>query len=583
MELLTIAVLAVLLVVFVETVAPKLGVAGPLILVALGILVSLIPAVPEFHIEPEVVLGGILPPLLYSAAVKTPTMEFRRDLRTIGFFAAPLVIASAVAIGVFLHWIIPGLPLGIGIAVGAVVSPTDAVATGIVKNSGASTRVLSVLEGEALLNDATALVLLRSALATVAAGFSFWQVSADFLWAVAVAVGIGVMVGKANVAIRERIPNIAGNVAFSLAVPFVASIPAEHLRGSGLVAAVVAGLITGYSLPRRIPSQTRITSFAVWNTVNLLLESAVFLMMGLMLRTLIDDVLASTDQVPNAVWLGVAAVNIVIAIRAIFVATALVYLHRRGMAIRRRHARFREFRQKVEAAGVGISTTTQRGRPPGPSRWERLHRLVERRASDLDYLAGEHFDAKDGAVLVWAGMRGTITVAAALSLPTGTPHRSLLILIAYFVAAGTLLVQGATLPALIRMLRMRPRPLAGLASQLADVRSQLGSAALAALDERAWVHSDGTPYSPEAIEASRATVDLGVRLAHDDPSTLVHREERQLRLEVVNLERQELLRIRDRGLYPTEVIGMALSLLDAEQISIESQYLDMRLRFGEEA
>ncbi|MCO5175423.1 MAG: sodium:proton antiporter [Thermomicrobiales bacterium] len=301
MDLLPVVVIGVIAIVLITTISPKFGIAAPLILVVLGAAVGLLPFIPAIHIEPEWILGGVLPPLLYSAAVNTPTMGFRRDLWTISVFAVLLVIASAVSVGFLLTWLVPDLPLSIGIAVGAVVSPTDAVATGIVRRSGVSTRIINVLDGEALFNDATALVLLRSAIAAVAASVSLWNVATDFLYSLAIAILIGVVVGRLNVSLRSRIPDTASNVAFSLTVPFLAAIPAEHIGASGLVAAVVAGLITGQRRPKRLSSEVRIAESAVWETISHILESGIFLVMGLQLYTLIVDMRATSDQQLTAI------------------------------------------------------------------------------------------------------------------------------------------------------------------------------------------------------------------------------------------------------------------------------------------
>jgi len=176
MNLVIIAIFGVLAVVGVNALAPRLGVAAPLLLVLLGVGVSFIPRVGPIDINPELILAGILPPLLYSTAVAMPTMEFRRDFRTISVLSVVLVVVSAVVVGVIMHLLIPGLDLALGIALGAILSPTDAVATSIVRKAGVSQRIVTVLEGESLLNDASALVVLRSAVAAVGVGILFGEV-----------------------------------------------------------------------------------------------------------------------------------------------------------------------------------------------------------------------------------------------------------------------------------------------------------------------------------------------------------------------------------------------------------------------
>ena len=168
-ELLIVVVIGLLVISAAATLGPRLGFAAPLLLVVVGIGASLLPFVPEVHVEPEWILSGVLPPLLYSAAVSMPSMNFRREFTAISGLSFVLVVVSSLVVGVVFAWLVPGLGLAWGIALGAIVSPTDAVATSIVKRAGAPTRVVTILQGESLLNDATALVILRAAIAGAAA------------------------------------------------------------------------------------------------------------------------------------------------------------------------------------------------------------------------------------------------------------------------------------------------------------------------------------------------------------------------------------------------------------------------------
>lgn len=259
MEMILAAVLVVLIIAAAAVTAPRIGTASPLVLLAMGLVISLLPFTPEYVIDPEVILAGLLPPLLYSAAVNMPTMEFRRDFRAISGMSVLLVIISALGLGWVFMQLIDGLDYPLAVALGAIVSPTDAVATSIVKRLGVSPRVVTVLEGESLLNDATALVLLRSAVAATAAGLSFADIALDFAWAVLGAVVIGWLVGEVIVRIRSRIKDVAVSTAISFTVPFLAFIPAEHLEASGLVAAVTAGLVMGREQAHFLGPQQRLS------------------------------------------------------------------------------------------------------------------------------------------------------------------------------------------------------------------------------------------------------------------------------------------------------------------------------------
>ncbi|WP_203230678.1 cation:proton antiporter domain-containing protein, partial [Agromyces humi] len=232
MELLIVAVLGLLGIAAATAIGPKLGFSAPLVLVVVGILVSFLPFVPDIEVDPEWIIAGVLPPLLYSASVSMPSMEFRREFGAISGLSVALVVVSSVALGFLFWWLVPGVTLAAGIALGAIVSPTDAVATSIVKRVGVTPRVVTVLEGESLLNDATALVLLRSAIAATAATVTFWDIVGDFAFAVAVAVVIGWLVGRANLWVRSRVTDATVNTVISFTVPFLASVPSEALGAS---------------------------------------------------------------------------------------------------------------------------------------------------------------------------------------------------------------------------------------------------------------------------------------------------------------------------------------------------------------
>ena len=575
MGLLEIALIGIVAVVAVNVIAPKIKIASPLLLVLLGIAISFLPVVAPVEIEPEWILGGVLPPLLYSAAVNMPTMDFRRDLRTISAFSVLLVIGSAVAIGYVMSRLIPGIDLATGIALGAILSPTDAVATSIVRRAGVSSRLVTVLEGESLLNDGAALVLLRSATAATAL-LSAGEVAVDFVWAVVVAVVIGFAIGRLNLVIRSRISNSTSSVAISLVVPFFAYLPAERLDASGLVAAVVAGLVTGHGSPKYLRPQDRLTTEAVWRTLEMLLESAVFLVMGLELYGLVVEVHDEHGSVRSAIVLGVLAAALVIVIRAAFVAPSLWLLHRRGRrdpAVRERIATIRDQLESGELPPLPRDPTedTTEFQLRVSDRSERISTHLTRRLADLDYLAAQSFGWREGIVLVWAGMRGAVTLAAAQSLPADTSQRALLILIAFVVAAGTLIVQGGTLGWLVGILGLTKSNPAEHQAQLFELRRELGDLLTDRLNESDLTKPDGTPFSPLAVDWARRII-AALATADDQRGADgedLRSERGQLRLALIELQRAELLRIRDLGTYPSSVLEDTLSQLDADQLSLE--------------
>ena len=586
MSLGLVAIIGVLLVVTVTALAPKVGIAPPLLLVGMGFAAGLLPFVDAVNVPPEWVLAGVLPPLLYSSAVNTPAMEFRRDFRLISAFSVTLVAATAVVIGVVLTALVPGLPLGIGIALGAIISPTDAVATAIVRRAGISPRIVTVLEGESMLNDATALVLLRSAIAAAAVSVSLWQVVGEFVWAVVAAIVIGYAVGKLNLLVRSRINHVTANVALSLVVPFIAYLPAERLGASGLVAAVTAGLVTGHGAASKLGAEDRLAERAVWRTVELLLESAVFLLVGLELPDLAADLLERGGSLAQAALLAVVAATIAIALRACFVAWSVWTLARRN----RRHPAVREHLTQMQdelAEGqlpqLGnpdrsprkerrVRWLSKRAESDGPSTEARLGRwqqLVSRRLADIDYLAAEQFGWREGVILVAAGMRGAVTIAAAQSLPEGTQSRSLLILAATFVAVGTLVIQGGSLGWLATRLGLSGRGGDGDPDQWAALQADLARAAV----ERLSGKLEG--YAPDMVERVRERLkripgaDEEGAFQPTDASRERSAKYRKLRLALIEAQREELIAIRDLGTYPSGMLDTALAQLDAEQLGIE--------------
>jgi monovalent cation/hydrogen antiporter len=536
-EILVVLVAGLLLIAAATTLGRRLRVAPPLVLTAVGVLLALLPFVPNVEIEPELILVAVLPPLLYSAAVSMPPMEFRREFSAIGGLSVVLVIATSVALGAFFAAVVPHLGLAWGIALGAIISPTDAVATSIVKQAPVPRRVVSMLEGESLLNDATALVLLRTAIAGVAAAFSFWEVVGDLLYAAALAVGIGYVVGRLILALRARVSDATVNTVLSFTAPFIAALPAEHLGASGLVAAVAAGLVTGRRAPRVLSPRHRLSDVQNWRTIELVLEGAIFLTMGLQLATILEDVEREHAGVAGAVGLGALALALVLLVRAAYVTPLLAGLRRRaerGRQIQPQMARIHEALVDPERAPAALRRLeSQRS---GRWRWVRLDLArfttrLRRSLADIEYFLQAPLGWREGSVVVWAGMRGAITVAAAQTLPADTPRRPQLILVAFVVAALSLLVQGGTLGAVVRWIR---------------------------------------PATPDPQHARDEHERLMHLLASVELEPAV-RSWKQERLALIDARRRLLLDARDDGTFDAESLEAALMNLDAEQLGLEVQ------------
>jgi len=394
----------------VAAVARRKGWPVPLVIVAVGLAVSFIPGVPHFEVEPELLLGVALPPLLYSASTSSSYQDLRSSLHSITRLGVGLVLVSAFAVAGAVVLFFPDIPFAAALVLGAVVAPPDAVSAAAVgKRLGLPRRVMTVLTGESLINDATSLTLYKVALAGVAGGA--WTLSAGLkVFAVAVIVGVGVGLVIGFVAHRVRLaladPPIA--TLLGLVVPFASYWLAEELSGSGVLAVVAAGLYLGHH-SIEAGYATRLEEEPLWGTIDLALETLTFALIGVQLKWLIGDVLESDQGLAHALLVSAAVFAVVVLIRPVY---------------------------------VFATSWMDRIRLPGSPRPEN------------DTLTGS-----EATVVSWAGMRGVVTLAAAAAIPKvlggeSFPEHASIQLAAYAVAIGTLLVQGTTLPWLIRRLRV---------------------------------------------------------------------------------------------------------------------------------
>lgn len=565
---LLVVIAGVLVIAAATAIGPRIGIAGPLILVLLGIGVGLLPWVPPIEVDPEIILVGVLPPLLYSAAVRVPAIEFRRDFRPIAGLSVILVLLTALALGFVFHALIPGLDILLAIALGAILSPTDAVATSIVKRLGISRRVITLLDGESLLNDATSLVILRTMVAAAAIGAaSAGDLIVGFLWGVLVASIVGGIVGWLTMRLRAVISHSAANTAVGFVVPFAAYIPTEYLGGSGLVAAVVAGIVTGQGAARRFTAEQRLSDELNWRTVELVLEGGVFLVMGLELKQILDANVQSDHGIWQGVWLAVIALGIVLLMRAAWVSFLLWLQARRARESNRR---------RLERAEDVIDRVADP--PPSDddvSRLERMHERVQERRmtrmrarvarafADLDYYQATPLGWKHGAIIVWAGMRGVVTLAAAQTLPRDTPDRPLLVFVAFLVAVGSLVVQGSTLPWLVRLLRLRDGDDAVDRDDQRRLAGELRAAAASVLTTDPPRRRDGTPFPDGVLQrvAARLTA------PPDDTGTLEN-DLLEVRLVMIEAMRMRLGELASGGAYSTPALRQALAELDADELSL---------------
>lgn len=546
-ELLVVIVIGLVVIAAATVVGPRLGIASPLVLVAIGVAASFLTVFGSVHIEPELILAGVLPPLLYSSAVSMPAMNFRREFGAIGGLSVILVVGSALVLGLFFMLVIPGLGFAWGVALGAIVSPTDAVATSIIKRMPVSKRVVAILDGESLLNDATALVILRTAIVATAASFSVWGAIGTFAYSVAVAVVIGGLVGWLNLAVRRRVTDPTVNTVLSFTVPFVAAVPAELLGASGLVAAVVAGLVTGIRAPRELSPQNRLSDAQNWRTVELVLEGAVFLTMGLQMKSIVMNVQDDHAGVGTAVLIATGALLLTIMVRAAYVAPLLAVLAARARGFDKTQAQMLGLQERMTSP-EGKQETFKEVRPrrrPSERDLDRFARRITYAIADIEYFRREPLGWREGTVVVWAGMRGAVTVAAAQSLPEDTPQRSVLVLVAFAVAALSLLVQGGTIGPLIRMITPKVDQAA------VDEGNEVERSRLMDLIRTS---AESVPEAPGP---------------EGEPTRAERLVARNHQLAVIAAQRSALLDARDNGTFDADVLTTALANLDATQIALE--------------
>ncbi len=383
--------------------ARTFGLLSSLLLMAVGIVASFLPFIPEVSLSPDVVLLGLLPPLLYAAAITTSLVDLKANRVAILGLSVGLILFTATGVGIA-AWLMLPIPFAVAFALGAVVAPPDAVAaTAVARSSNLPRRVVTVLEGESLLNDATALVALSTALAASGlasdrGSVSFASVAGEFVWAAAAGVGIGWAVYAVLGYTRRRTTDPVAETAISFLAPFAAYLPAELVHASGVLSVVTTGLLLGHRAPVLQSATSRLSERSNWASIQYLLENAVFLLIGLQANRIVTEVRADDLSILRAALVAAVVLVVVMLLRPLWIV---------------------------------------------PFRWIQ------------DQATGRHTDVRNSLVASWAGMRGVVTLAAVLLLPLTTPQRPVLLLTAMVVVTGTLLIQGTTLGRLAHALDAR--------------------------------------------------------------------------------------------------------------------------------
>jgi CPA1 family monovalent cation:H+ antiporter len=503
-----------------SVVARWVGVPYPVLLVLGGLGLGFLPGLPDVRLDPDLVLLIFLPPLLYGAAIFSSLRDLRAAIRPISLLAIGLVVLTTCSVALVAHALIDGMPWAAAFALGAVVAPTDPLAvTTIARRLGVPRGIVTIVEGESLINDGTALTLYRVAVAAAVSGsFSLWDAGLQFLGDAAGGVAVGLAVGFLVSAIRKPLDDPPVEVVISLATGYAAYLPAEGLGLSGVLAAVTAGIYMGWSAPVIASPQTRMQGWAVWEVLTFLVNAVLFVLIGLQLPVILDGLQGAQ---PFWTLIGYAA-----AVCATVVGTRLLWMYTVPFLVRMLDPRLRH--------GEGRSS------------WQ--SRLV----------------------VGWSGIRGAVSMAAALALPLDFPARDLILFLAFAVIFFTLVVQGLTLPALIRALSIEEDDEEQREEVLA--RRAAAKAALERLEEL----EDEDWTRDETVERVRALYEYRRRRfqaqADGDGSDGI--EERsaayqRLQRELFEAQRHALLRLRGERKISDDVMRKVQHDIDLEDTRLE--------------
>jgi CPA1 family monovalent cation:H+ antiporter len=490
----------------------------PIVLVVGGLVLGFVPGIPDVQLAPELVLVLFLPPLLYSAAFFANLHDLRRDVRPISLLAIGLVLATMCTVAVVAHALIDGLSWAAAFTLGAIVGPTDPIAaTAIARRQNAPRRMVAVLEGESLINDGTALVAYKvAAAAALGGGFSIVDAGMEFVLGATGGVLIGLAAGAVIAEIRRRLDDIPVEITISLLSGYAAYLPAEAIGASGVLAAVTTGVVVGWKAPRISTASMRLQGYAVWETLVFLLNALLFVLIGLQLPLILDGL----EDEPVGELIGIAA-----AVAAVVIVSRILWVHVITFVIR----------------------------------------ALDRRPSQI----ARRGTWQGRTVVGWAGLRGAVSLAAALALPADFPARDQLLFITFCVILATLVLQGLTLPAVIRW--------AGLHDDGADAREELlarrraTEAALARLDElelEEWTRDD-TVERMRGLYRYR-TQRLSARET-DDEDGYEHRSRKYQKMvrSVLDAQRAAVVELRNRGEISNDVMHRIERELDLEDERLE--------------
>ncbi|MCX4971509.1 Na+/H+ antiporter [Streptomyces sp. NBC_00620] len=504
--------------------ARRTPIPAPLLLVTVGLVISYVPGVPAYELDPDIVLPLLLPPLLYTAATDSSYLDLRAQLRPVALLSVGYVLFATLAVGWAIYLIVPSLPLTAALVLGAVVAPPDAVAaTAVARRVGLPSRITTILQGESLVNDATAITAFKVALAAaVGEGATWAEGIGEFLLAAVGGVAVGLLLMVPLHWLRTHLKEALLQNTLSLLIPFVAYGVAEQVHASGVLAVVVVALYLGHRA-WEVDFATRLQEEAVWKMVAFVLESAVFALIGLQLPVVLTG-LGAYEGV-DAAWYAVALFLVVVVTRFVWVYPAT-------------------FLPRIFSARI-------RKREDNPT-W------------------------KGPFVIAWAGMRGVVSLAIAFSIPLTIdggedfPDRNLILFLTFTTVIGTLVVQGLTLPPLIRLLKLPGRDVQTETLAEANAQAQASRAAEKRLDE--LLEDERNALPPPLADRLRTVLErrrnaVWERLGAVNPVTGETADDTYRRLsgEMIDAERAVFVRLRDLRFIDDEMLRTLLRRLDLEE------------------
>ena len=504
--------------------APILHIPYPILLVLGGLALGFVPGIPHIELKPQIVLVAILPPLLYSSAFFTSLRDLRKNFRPISLLAVGLVLVMTVTVAWASHTFISGLSWPVSFVIGAIVAPTDAVAaTAITARIGVPRRLVAIIEGESLVNDATALVVYGFAVAAVVTGtFSLWHAAWRFVVDVAGGIAVGLAVGYVIRQVRRRLNHSPTEIAIAIFSGYFAYLPAEALGVSAVLAAVTVGVYVGWYTPELTTVQTRLQGDAVWEILVFMLNGLLFALVGLQLRPILDGLSGRSPW--TLIGDGLVVSGAVILTRMIWVYPT-TYVPRLVPSIRARDAY-----------------------PP----WQYP------------------------TMIGWTGMRGAISLAAALALPltmaggAAFPERDFIIYLTFCTILATLVLQGLTLPLVIHLLGLKDD--GGAAKEDSKARIHASEAALARLEELAnedWARPETVERMRRAYEFRRTR--FAARFDGDDDGSIEQQSQdfQRLRREVLDAERRAVVELRRLGRIDDAVMNRIQRDFDLEDARLD--------------